>query len=210
MTKILIVDDHAVVRQGLVLILREAMPRARFGESDSGADALARIEGEPWDVVLLDISLPDTNGLEVLKRIRDAKPSVPILVLSMHPEEQFGIRALRAGAAGYVTKKSASHQIVKAVRRVLGGKRYVSESLAESLAIEIGRSSDRPPHERLSDREFEVFDLLAKGHTVKAVAARLKLSVQTVSTYRTRVLEKMGMQTNAEIVQYGIRQGLFP
>ena len=209
MTKILLVDDHAVVRQGLLQILRDAMPRAGFGQAEDGEAALALLEREKWDVVLLDVSLPDRNGLDVLKRIREAWPAVAVLVLSMHPEEQFGIRALRAGAAGYMTKKSASQQIVTAVQRVLAGGHYVSESLAERLAAEMGRESDKLPHERLSDREYEVFGLLARGHTVKEVASKLGVSVQTVSTHRAHVLDKTGLANNAELVQYGMRHHLF-
>jgi two-component system, NarL family, invasion response regulator UvrY len=207
--RILIVDDHAVVRQGLTQILREAMPKAVFGEAEDGATALSRIRRDAWDVILLDISLPDANGLEVLKSLREASPNVPVLVLSMHAEEQFGIRALRGGAAGYVTKKSASHEIVRAVRRVLAGRRYVSESLAECLAVEVGRASEKLPHERLSNREYEIFGLLARGYTVKEISGRLRVSAQTVSTHRSRVLEKTGMSSNAELVQYGMRYQLF-
>lgn len=205
---ILLVDDHDVVRHGLVQILQEAIPRATFGQAETAARAMDLVRGQRWDVVLLDISLPDRNGIEVLKEIRQIRPELPVLILTMHPEEQFAVRALKAGAAGYVTKNKASEEIVQAVGRVLDGGRYITESVADKLAVEIGRDDDRLPHERLSDREFEVFGMLANGHTVKDIAARLTLSVQTVSTYRARVLEKMDMTNNAEIVQYGIRHGL--
>jgi DNA-binding NarL/FixJ family response regulator len=207
--RILLVDDHAVVRQGLVQILRDAMPRARFGEAKNASAALELIGREAWDVVLLDITLPDRNGIELLKEIRQLAPDLPVLILTMHPEEQFAVRALKAGAAGYVTKNTASEEITLAVSRVLAGGRYISESLAETLASEIGRGSDRMPHERLSDREFEVFGLLARGHSVKDIATRLRVTVQTVSTYRARVLQKTGLRGNAELVQYGIRHRLF-
>jgi two-component system invasion response regulator UvrY len=207
--RILLVDDHAVVRQGLAQILRQTMPRAKFGEAGTAAQALDLVRRRAWNIVLLDITLPDRNGLEVLKDIRQLAPDLPVLILTMHPEEQLAVRALKAGAAGYVTKNTASEVITHAVGRVLAGGRYITESLADTLANEVGRGADRMPHERLSDREFEVFGLLARGHNVKDVAAQLGISVQTVSTYRARVLDKMGLRTNAELVQYGIRNRLF-
>jgi two-component system invasion response regulator UvrY len=208
MPKILLADDHAVVRHGLIQILREAMPRAKFGEAETGRETLDLVRRERWDVALLDISLPDKNGLEVLKEIRLAAPSLPVLILSMYPEEQFAVRALRAGAAGYVTKARASEEIVAAVRRVLAGRRYITDSVAESLAMEVGRDVEKPPHERLSDREHQVFGLLARGHTVKAIASELRVSVQTVSTYRSRILEKMGARSNADLTEYALRERL--
>ena len=206
--RLLLVDDHAVVRQGLGQILREAMPRATLGEAETGEQALELIRREAWDAVLLDISLPDRNGIEILKEIRQIAPDLPVLILTMHPEEQFALRALKAGAAGYVTKSTAPAEIVHAVGRVLARGRYITESLGEKLATDLGRDSDRMPHERLSDRESEVFGMLARGHTVKAIAAALRISVQTVSTYRSRVIEKTGMKSNADLVQYAIRNHL--
>ena len=208
-TRILLVDDHAVVRQGLAQILRQTMPRAKFGEAGTAAQALDLVRRREWNIVLLDITLPDRNGLEVLKDIRQLAPDLPVLILTMHPEEQLAVRALKAGAAGYVTKNTASEVITHAVGKVLAGGRYITESLADTLANEVGKGADRMPHERLSDREFEVFGLLARGHNVKDVAAQFGISVQTVSTYRARVLDKMGLRTNAELVQYGIRNRLF-
>jgi DNA-binding NarL/FixJ family response regulator len=208
MPRILVADDHAVVRRGLIEILRDVLPDAVFGEAESGARTLELARREPWDVVVLDVSLPDQNGLDVLKQIRVFAPRVPVLILSMYPEEQFALRAFRAGAAGYVTKKTAPQEIGEAVRRVLGGGRYITPSIAERMALDLSRPTDRAPHELLSDREYQVFRRLAMGKTVKDIGAELTLSVQTVSTYRARILSKMGFRTNAELTEYAIRSGL--
>jgi two-component system invasion response regulator UvrY len=208
MTRILVADDHAVVRQGLRQILTESIRGAVFGEASSGEEALSRAATEAWDIVILDISLQGRSGLEVLKDLRRSHPRLPVLVLSMHPEEQFAVRALRAGAAGYVTKRTAARDLTVAVRKVLSGGRYVSDSLAERLALEI-RAGSQAPHERLSDREDQVFRMLALGKTVKEISEELTLSPQTVSTHRTRILEKMGMTTNADLTQYAIQSRLF-
>jgi two-component system, NarL family, invasion response regulator UvrY len=209
MPRILIADDHGVVRHGLIQILRDALPEADFGEAETGREAVEKVQRESRDLVILDISLPDQSGLQVLKQIRAIAPRLPVLILSMHPEEQFAVRAIRAGAAGYVTKRTAPQEIAVAARRVLAGHRYVTASIAERLVVEVGRTSDRPPHERLSDREYEVFRLLALGKTVKETAAELSLTVQTVSTYRARLLEKMGLETNAQLTEYLIQNRLF-
>lgn len=208
MTRILLVDDYAVVRQGLKQILGEPMADAVFEDAASGAEALEKAHAGDWDLVILDMSLPDKSGLDVLKELRLLLPKLPVLVISMHPEEQFAVRALRAGASGYVTKKTAAADIVQAVRRVLAGGRYVSPGLAERLAVEVRTSSEKAPHEALSDREYQVFRLLGMGHTVKEIGERLSLSPQTVSTHRSRILAKMGMTTNAELTQYAIRNRL--
>jgi two-component system, NarL family, invasion response regulator UvrY len=209
MTPILLVDDHAVVRQGLKQILEGAIDGAVFGEAASGEEAVRMVEAADWDAVILDISLPGKSGLEALKELRRVRPRLPVLVLSMYPEEQFAVRVLRAGAAGYLAKKTAAAELVAAVRSVLAGRRYVSPSLAERLAGEIGLAPGRAPHELLSDREFQVFRLLASGKTVTASAEQLGLSVATVSTYRARILEKMGMRENYDLVQYSIVNRLF-
>jgi two-component system, NarL family, invasion response regulator UvrY len=208
MTRILLVDDHAVVRQGLKQILAGALAGAAFGDAASGEDAVRMAEAGEWDVVILDISMPGKSGLEVLKELRRARPRLPVLVLSMHAEEQFGVRVLRAGAAGYLAKKTSAADLIAAVRSVLAGRRYVSASLAERLAGEIGLAPGRAPHELLSDREFQVFRLLASGKTVTASAEELGLSVATVSTYRARILEKMRFSTNAELTTYALKNGL--
>jgi DNA-binding NarL/FixJ family response regulator len=209
MQRILIADDHGVVRHGLIQILQDALPDADFGEAETGREAVEEVQRESRDLVILDISLPDQNGLQVLKQIHAIAPRLPVLILSMHPEEQFAVRAIRAGAAGYVTKRTAPQEIAVAARRVLAGHRYVTASIAERLVVEVGRTSDRPPHERLSDREYEVFRLLALGKTVKESGAELSLTVQTVSTYRARLLEKMGLETNAQLTEYLIQNRLF-
>jgi two-component system invasion response regulator UvrY len=204
MTRILLVDDHVVVRRGLKQILSEALAGAVFDEADSGEKAVDKARAGGCDLLLLDISLPGKSGLEVLKELRQACPKLPVLMLSVYPEEQFAVRALRAGAAGYLTKRTSAAELVKAVRKVLDGGKYVSSSLAERLAGEIGHASELAPHELLSDREFQVFQLLAAGKTVKSVAQQLGLSVPTISTYRARILEKMGMSDNSDLVRYAI------
>ncbi len=209
MTRILLVDDHTVVRQGLKQILDDAIAEADFGDAATGEEGLTMATSGAWDVVILDLSLPGKSGLEVLKDLRRAAPKLPILVLSMHPEEQFGVRVLRAGAAGYLAKRSAAADLVTAVRSVLAGRRYVSPGLVEQLAGTVAQAPGRALHELLSDREFEVFRLLAAGKTVTASAEALGLSVPTVSTYRTRILEKMGMSENSDLVQYAMVHRLF-
>jgi two-component system, NarL family, invasion response regulator UvrY len=207
MIRILLVDDHAVVRQGLKQILTESIREVEFGDASSGEEALRKARSRVWDIVILDISLPGKGGLEALKELRQSQPTLPVLLLSMHPEEQFAVRALKAGAAGYVTKRTAAKELAAAVKRVLEGGRYVSDSLAERLALEIQASSGLP-HERLSDREYQVFRMLAMGKTVKEIGEQLSLTSQTVSTHRSRILEKMGMATNADLTQYAIQSRL--
>ena len=208
MPRILVADDHAVIRRGLIEILRDSVPGAAFGEAETGGRALELARAEKWDLAILDVSLPDQSGLEVLKQIRRFAPRLPVLVLSMHPEEQFALRTLRAGASGYVTKKTAPQEIGEAVRRVLAGGRYITPSLAERMAIEMAERIEKAPHERLSDREYQVFRRLAHGKTVKEIASELSVSVQTVSTHRARILAKMGFRTNADLTDYAIRDHL--
>jgi two-component system, NarL family, invasion response regulator UvrY len=206
--KILITDDHAVVRQGLKQILAEEYKRAEFGEAATAQEAIDRIWKENWDVVVLDITMPGRSGLEVLKEIKKSRPKLPVLVLSMHPEDQFAVRLLKIGAAGYMTKESAPQELVGAVKKVMGGGRYVSPSLAEKMASYLAVDVQTPPHERLSDREFLVLRLIASGKTPTAIAKDLGLSVKTISTYRMRILEKMSMQNNAELTTYAIQNQL--
>jgi two-component system invasion response regulator UvrY len=210
MTRILLADDHDVVRQGLKQILMEFIPEAAFGDASTGKEALRRARTESWDVVVLDISLPDRSGLDVLKELRRELPTLPVLVLSMHSEEQFAVRVLRAGAAGYLTKRAAAKELVAAVKKVLTGGKYVSASVAESLAIAVAvpARSTADPHEALSDREYQVFRMLAMGKTVKEIGEQLSVSPQTVSTHRARILEKMGMATNADLTEYAIQNRL--
>ncbi|MBC7231238.1 MAG: response regulator transcription factor [Actinobacteria bacterium] len=208
MIRVLVVDDHPVVRKGLAMILAEEPEIREVGEADSAAALLRLIDSSAWDVVVLDISLPDRSGLEVLKDIRAMRPGLPVLILSMHPEDQYAPRVLKAGAAGFVSKESAAEELVNAVKKVVGGGRYVSPSLAERLAEIIDEDYRGAPHERLSDREFQVMRMLAQGKRLKDIADELCLSVKTVSTYRARVLEKMGMESNAELACYAVKNGL--
>ena len=208
MTRILLADDHAVVRKGLKQILQESMPTATFGEAANGEEAIRKSRIDVWDIVILDISLPGKSGLDVLKDLRQAQPRLPVLVLSMHPEAQFAVRFLKAGAAGYLTKRMATRNLVAAVKKVLRGGRYISPSLAGLLAEALRALADRAPHEALSDREYQVFRLLSTGKTVKKIGQELSLSPQTVSTHRAHILEKMAMKTNADLIQYAIQNGL--
>jgi two-component system, NarL family, invasion response regulator UvrY len=207
MTRVLLVDDHAVVRRGVRDILTEALGNVAFGEAGRPSEALEKLQHDAWDVVILDISLPGRGGVEALRDIKRLRPKVPVLVLSMHAEEHYALRALRAGAAGYVNKEGAAEELAGAVRKVLMGGTHVSARLAETLAKNL-RSGERPAHERLSDRELEVLRGLAAGKSVKEISASLALSEKTVSTYRTRLLEKMQMHSNAELIQYALHEGL--
>jgi two-component system, NarL family, invasion response regulator UvrY len=208
MTRVLLVDDHAVVRRGVRDILTEALGKVAFGEAAKPSEALEKLQQETWDVVVLDISLPGRGGVDALRDMKRLRPAVPVLVLSMHAEEHYALRALRAGAAGYVNKEGAAEELAGAVRKVLMGGTHVSARLAETLAKGLRDDSSRPPHDRLSDRELEVMRGIAAGRTVKEIGAGLALSEKTISTYRTRLLEKMQMHSNAELVQYALREGL--
>ena len=207
-TKILVADDHAIFRRGLKETLRGEFPKAAFGEARTAEEALDNIRQKDWDIVVLDISMPGRNGLDILREVRLLRPNMPVLILSMFPEEQFARRALRAGASGYLTKESVPEELTEAVRKVIQGGRYVSMGLAERLASDLGRRSDAPLHERLSDREFQVLRMIASGMTVKAIAERLEVSVKTISTYRARVLLKTGLRSTADLVRYAVQSGL--
>ena len=206
--KILIADDHAIVRQGLKQILADDFKHAIFGEASNAREALAQVWKENWDVVVLDITMPGRSGLEVLKEIKQSRRKIPVLVLSMHPEDQFAVRVLKTGAAGYMTKESAPEELVGAIKRVLAGGRYISPSLAEKMASYLAVDVLKQPHERLSYREFQILRMIASGKTVTQVARELSLSVKTISTYRVRILDKLQMKNNAELTRYAIKQGL--
>jgi two-component system, NarL family, invasion response regulator UvrY len=208
MIRVLIADDHAVVRQGLKQILGDTPEMLVAGEATTGQEALDKVRAETWDVVVLDISMPDHSGLDILKQLRSEQPKLPVLVLSMYSEDQYAMRVLKAGASGYLTKDSAADELVKAIRKVVRGGRYVSPSLAEKLAFAVGADSGKLPHETLSDREFQVLRLIAAGKSVKEMAAELFLSAKTVSTYRARLLQKMSLETNAELIHYAIQNHL--
>jgi two-component system invasion response regulator UvrY len=206
--RVLIADDHAVVRRGLKDILADAFGKPTIGEAKTSQETLLCAQKQDWDIVILDISMPGKNGIELLGDLKEIRPRVPVLILSVYPEEQFARRALRGGAAGYLTKESVPEELVKAVRKVLGGGRYISTSLAEKLAWDLGGIGDKPLHELLSDREFQVFRMIASGKAVKEIADELALSVKTISTYRGRILEKSGMRNNAELIRYAIQNHL--
>ena len=208
MLRILITDDHAVVRRGLKQVLEEEFDQVVFGEAQNTLEMLHHLQKEDWDVLILDITLPGRSGLEVLGELKLTHPNLPVLVLSMHPEDQYGIRVLKSGASGYMTKESAPDEIVMAIRKVLRGGKYVSTSLAERLAFNLEVNREKPLHEALSDREYEVMLMIASGKTLTEIAQNLRLSIKTVSTYRTRILEKMKMQSNAEITRYCLEQEL--
>lgn len=207
MIRILLVDDHPVVRQGIRAILTERMKGAVVGETGDAGGALEQVRTGEWDIVLADISLPGTSGLDLIKQLRQLYPALPTLVVSMHPAAQFARRALSAGAAGYLTKDSLPEEFVAAIEDARRGRRYVSADTADELA----RWPPKPlrtPHEALSDREYQVLRMLGSGHTVSEIARKLGLSVKTVSTYRSRVLEKLGMRTSAELMRYAIENAL--
>ena len=201
--KILITDDHAVLRRGLKQILEDGFGKIQFGEAANASEAIAAVAAEHWDLVVLDITMPGRTGLEALKEIRVLKPTQRVLVLSVHSEDQFAVRVLKAGASGFLNKDSAPEELVKAVRKVTAGGRYVSASLAEKLAGTLDQpATDRPAHQALSDREFQVLRMIGSGRTVSEIGVELSLSVKTVSTYRARILEKMQLNTNAELTRY--------
>lgn len=208
MIRILIADDHAIVRQGLKQILEESSEMKIVAVHANGADALRWIRDNDCDVVLLDIAMPGMNGIDVLKQLHEEKPKLPVLILSIYPEDQYAVRLIKAGAAGYLTKESAPEVVMEAVRRAATGKKYISPAVAEMLANEFGAPEGKLPHESLSDREFQIFLLLASARTVSEIADTLALSVKTVSTYRSRILEKMQLRNNAELMRYAVEKHL--
>lgn len=206
--RVLIADDHAILRRGLRQIIEETEDLTVVGEAESSAEALKHLRSGPCDVVLLDISMPDRNGMDTLAIIAKEHPRIAVLMLSTHPENQYAVRALRGGAAGYLTKQSAPAQLVTAIRRVATGKKYVTPAVAEELAKHVLNDSDRPPHELLSNREYQTMCLIAAGKTASEIALQLSLSVKTVSVYRARVLAKLGVGSNAGIAHYAIKNKL--
>jgi two-component system, NarL family, invasion response regulator UvrY len=203
MIKILVADDHAIVRSGLKQIVDDTPDIEFAGEAMDGRELLAKLSKDKYDVVVLDISMPGQNGIDVLRQVKSLYPELPVLILSMHPEDQYAVRALRAGAAGYLTKESATDELISAIRKIYKGGNYVSAGLAEKLALDLIVDTSKPPHELLSDREFQVLRMIAGGKTIKDIAAALYLSPKTVSTYRSRVLEKMRMKNNEDLLRYG-------
>lgn len=205
---IIVCDDHPIVREGLARIMGAEADVAAVHEAESGERLLELVRDRPCDLIVLDISLPTRSGLDILRQLRQEQPRLPVLMLSVHAADQYAVRALRAGASGYLTKDLAPEELIKAIRAVKRGQRYLTTDVAERLAHELQQPADGPRHELLSEREFEVFVLLASGRSVKEIASELCLSDKTISTYRTRILEKLDLKSNAEMVKYGVREGL--
>ena len=208
MIRILIADDHAIVREGLKQIVTDMPDFAVTGEAENGQEVLALVSKGDFDVILLDIAMPGRGGLDTLKQLKGERPELPVLILSMYPEEQYAIRALKAGASGYLTKESAPDELITALKKVTRGGKYISSSLAEKLAFHLEVDTEKLPHETLSHREYQVMNMIAIGKTVTEIADKLSLSVKTISTYRSRILEKMNLKNNSELTYYAIKHGL--
>lgn len=208
MIRILVADDHAIVREGLKQIVSEMPDMVVAGEASDGEEVLKEVQEDNYDVVLLDISMPGRSGLEVLKELKSQRAGLPVLMLSIHPEEQYAVRALRAGASGYLTKASAPAELVAAIRKAAVGGKYVTSSLAQKLASELTLDASEPPYRNLSDREYQVLCMIASGKAIKEIAEDMLLSAKTVSTYRSRVLAKLRLKSNAELVRYAIENRL--
>ena len=202
MIRVLIADDHPIVRNGLKQILSDTQDMIVAGEASHAENLLSQLGAEPYDVIVLDITMPGRSGIDILKELRSHWPTIPVLVLSIHPEEQYGIRVIKTGAAGYLTKESAPDELIKAIRKVVRGGKYVSASLAERLAVDLDGWLKRPKHETLSDREFQVMCMLGSGKPVKEIAEQLSLSAKTISTYRSRILQKLNLDNNAQLTHY--------
>ncbi len=208
MMRILIADDHAIVRKGLRQLLLEAYPSAVIEEVSDAEGLINKAMIEKWDIVICDLSMPGRSGLDALRQIKQSSPSLPVLIMSMHPEDQYALRVLKAGASGYLSKDSIHDELLNAIRTAMLGKKYITPSIAEKLAEAIDTDSEKPAHELLSDREFDVFKLLASGKSVSEIASQLSLSITTVSTYRSRILEKMNIRSNAEMTRYALEKKL--
>jgi len=208
MISVIIADDHPIVRKGLKTILKDVPDIKVEDEASDGLEVMEKIRKADFDVLVLDLSMPKLDGLETIRRIKSEKPDMAILVLSMNPEEVFGIRALNLGASGYLSKDIALEQLIQAIRRVASGKVYISQLLAESIAQNVSRGSPKLPHEHLSDREYQIMLMIAQGKSLKAIGVELSVSVKTVSTHRTHILQKMGMENNAQIVTYALQNSL--
>jgi two-component system invasion response regulator UvrY len=210
MISVFIADDHAILRQGLKQIVSDTTDIRLAGEAATGQEALQLVRSGTCDVLVLDLNMPGIGGLDILRVLKGERPNLPVLILSIHAEDQYAVRCLQAGAAGYLTKESAPEELVEAIRQVAAGGKYVSRGLAEALAMRLNETEERPPHETLSDREFQVLQLMGAGKSLTEIAAALSLSVKTVSTYRARMLEKLALKSSAEIIQYAIQNRLVP
>ena len=207
-TRVLVADDHPFVRRGLRDFLTHLPTPAEVIEAENCQEALDKVGTEKVDVVVLDLNMPGRGGLDTLRDLKARRPDLPVLILSMHPDDQLGVRAMRAGADGYLTKADPPEELASAIREVLAGRKYVSPSLAQKLAVAVQADSDRPAHESLSDREYQVFLMIAAGRMPSQIAQELSLSVKTIGTYRERILEKMNLRSNGELIQYAVRMGL--
>ncbi|MFC0773686.1 MULTISPECIES: response regulator [Terrimonas] len=208
MLKILIADDHAIVRRGLKQLLLEEYPSAVIGEVSDTEDLLKEIISNGWDIVICDMNMPGRSGLDALGQIKQVSPNLPVLIMSMYPEEQYALRVLKAGASGYLEKESIHDNVIKAIQTVKLGKKFITPTIAERLAEAFHNTNNKQPHELLSDREFDVFKLIASGKSVSEIASQLSLSTTTVSTYRSRILEKMGIKSNADLTRYALEKKL--
>lgn len=208
MIKILIADDHTILRDGLKQILSECSDMQVAGEADNGFDTLAKVRAEDWDVVLLDMAMPGKSGIDLLKQIKAEKPKLAVLVLSMQKEDQYAVRTLKAGASGYLCKDSASADLVKAIRKVAGGSLFISATVAENLALGLTSNQEAPPHTLLTDREYQIFRMIAEGKGVTAIGDSLNLSVKTVSTHKTRIMQKMNFSSTTDLIRYALKNGL--
>ncbi len=207
-TRILLADDHTMFREGVKQVLSGTADCVVVDEASNAQEILEKVQRRSLDVLVLDIAMPGRDGIDVLKQVKQIRPHIHVLVLSMYPEDQYAFRAIKAGASGYLTKHKASAELIEAIRRIASGRRYISEEVAEQLATDLGRDADQPPHHKLSDREYQVMCMLASGKTVKQISDELSISVSSVSTLRARILKKLGMKNNAEITHYAIKQGL--